>query len=219
MRARRRNNQAARPGLTLIETALAIVIIGVGVIAMIDAQTAFMRSNAWSSQAATATFLANEIREYSRSFSRHDPVTGIGLDGGVLFGWGPEPGEVTVADYDDLDDFDGVRFGDNGDFPGPINGFGELIPQIDADGNPVLANGNPVGMTGWSQTVLVEKVDPFDPSLVLADNFQQPGGAGWPGRRVGEFPLRVTVIVAFRAPGAVDEEEITRVTWITPGSR
>ena len=58
-----RRTRATSSGFTLIETALAVVIIGVGVIAMVDAQRAFMQSNAWSNHAATATYLANEIRE------------------------------------------------------------------------------------------------------------------------------------------------------------
>ena len=45
-------------GFTLIETAMATVIIGVGVLALVEAQTAFLKSNTWTSQAATATYLA-----------------------------------------------------------------------------------------------------------------------------------------------------------------
>ena len=103
-------SHAAPGGFTLIEAAMATVIIGVGVLAMIDAQTAFIRANVWSNHAASATFLANEIREYSRKLPRHDPVSGLVIDGGLLHGWGPDEGEVTVDDFDDLDDFDGIVF-------------------------------------------------------------------------------------------------------------
>src|SRR4051812_41036160 len=106
---------AGRGAFTLLETMMALVIIGVGVLAFVDAQSSFARSNAWSSQAATGMLLANEVREFSRRLTRHDPVTGLILTGSgasvVLQGWGREPGEVTVGDIDDLDDLDGVRFG------------------------------------------------------------------------------------------------------------
>ena len=58
-------------GFTLLETMLALVIIGVGVLAFVDAQTSFIRSNNWSSQAATGMLLANEIRELTRTLPRH----------------------------------------------------------------------------------------------------------------------------------------------------
>ena len=63
-----------RRGFTLIETALATVIIGVGVLALVDSQAAFLASNAWSTQTATANYLANEIREMTRRLPKHDPV-------------------------------------------------------------------------------------------------------------------------------------------------
>lgn len=67
----------ARPdGFTLLETALAIIIVGSGVLAILYAQMAFHRQNDWSTHTSTATFLANEIREMTVRLSPHDPVTG-----------------------------------------------------------------------------------------------------------------------------------------------
>jgi hypothetical protein len=139
-----------RRGLTLIETALAIVIVGTGVLAMMLAQQAYHTQNAWSTHAATAMRLGNEIRELTLKLPRHDPVTGTAF-------WGPEPNELTLADYNDLDDFDNLIFSaalGNG----PINARREIIPN----------------MSGWAQIVYVDKVDPFninvpptDPDLYL----------------------------------------------------
>ena len=53
----------ARRGFTLVETALATVIIGTGVLAMISAQQVLLEKNNWSTMANTATLLGNEIRE------------------------------------------------------------------------------------------------------------------------------------------------------------
>ncbi len=125
-------------GMTLIETALATIIVGVGVLAIVVAQQAFHNQNGWSNRAATATRLGNEIREMTLNLPRHDPVTG------KVF-WGPEPNELTAEDYDDLDDFDGAVFSaalGNG----PINARRQVIAN----------------MVGWAQEVYVDMVDPFD---------------------------------------------------------
>lgn len=218
-----------RRGFTLMETALATVIIGVGVLALIEAQQAFMRANEWSTQAATATYLANEIREMTRRLPRHDPVTGLSLidgpGGSVLHGWGPEPGEVTVQDFDDIDDFDGIVFSwdgtmdiADGDLPGPIDAFGNVIPEILADGTVMLdAGGDPVPLRGWSQEVTVEKLNPFDTSETVAPEYEMPPSPPYfDGLRVDQFPLRVTVTVRYQGPFDTSAREMVRVTWIVP---
>lgn len=136
---RRKQRTSARHrgsrGLTLIETALATIIVGVGVLSIVVAQAAFHQQNVYSVQAATAARLGNEIRELTLSMPRHDPVTGKAY-------WGPEPNETTLDDFDDLDDFDGLIFSaELGN--GPINSRREIIPN----------------MNGWAQTILVDMVD------------------------------------------------------------
>jgi type II secretory pathway pseudopilin PulG len=214
---------------TLLETALATIIIGVGVLAMVEAQQSFIRSNAWSSQAATATYLANEIREMTRRLPRHDPVNGLTLttSGGstVLTGWGPEPGEVNAVDYNDVDDFDGLRLAFNGtpgrtdgDLPGPVDAFGNLIPEIGNDGQvEVDAQNRPLPLQGWTQRITVVKVNPFNPSVTYApDAVLAPVAGGFRGLSVDQFPLRVSVDVFFRGPNDTAEQIITTVTWIAP---
>lgn len=216
---------ARRRGFTLIETALATVIIGVGVVAIVEAHQSFMRSNVWSSHSATATFLGNEIRELTRGLPKHDPVTGLRMGPDGVEGWGPEPGEVVVGDFNDLDDFDGITFAfdgtpgfiDDGDLPGPIDAFGLVIPEIFSDGTVMLdADGNPVPMIGWRQTVRVVKVHPTDPTRELApDYFEPPVGAS-AGIAIDQFPLRVEVIVTYEGPFVSSATEITRVVWVVP---
>lgn len=217
-------------GFTLIETSLALVIVGVGVLALIDAQQSFIRTNGWSSHAATATYLANEIREMTRRLPKHDPTTGLyflqGADGAQnLQGWGPEPGEVEVNDYDDLDDFDGLRLAFNGtagredgDLVGPVDAFGEVIPEISPNGEIVRdAQGRVVPLQGWSQTVRVEKVDPTNFSTVYPPEEVLPAQAGgFTGLAVDAFPLRVTVSVTFRGPFDTEAQTVAVVTWIVP---
>jgi prepilin-type N-terminal cleavage/methylation domain-containing protein len=208
----------ARKAFTLLETMMALVIIGVGVLAFVDAQTSFARSNNWSSQAATGMLLANEVREFSRHLTRHDPVTGLVLVGNgasaVLQGWGREPNEVTVADIDDLDDLDGVKFGSGGTFQGPIDAFGNVIPQIAPDGTIEMYGNNQIPMQGWSQRVIVQKVDPYNFNTVRDPAYQQLATPQLPFIAVDQFPLRVTVIVEYQAPTSTQATEITRLTWV-----
>ncbi|MBM4107662.1 MAG: prepilin-type N-terminal cleavage/methylation domain-containing protein [Phycisphaerae bacterium] len=219
----RRAGRGAVPprGFTLLETSFALVVIGVGVLAFVEAHQAFIQNNSWSSRAATGTYLANEIREMMRRLPRHDPVTGLYFTGSgesaVLRGWGIETGEVDLTDFDDVDDFSGLVFGAAGTFEGPINAFGEVIPQTDVSGAVVIGSGGrPLPLRGWTQRVLVEKADPTNYGAGVGSAFFVPAGGGNPGRAVDRFPLRVTVVVEHMLDGALRAEEITRVTWVVP---
>lgn len=219
---RPRATAAHRRGFTLIETALATVIIGVGVVAIVEAQQGLMKSNSWSTQAATAAFLGNEIRELTRQLPRHDPVTGLfqaddGKGGLALHGWGAEDNEKDVSDFDDVDDFDGLKFGSTGDFPGPIDAFGHVVPETAPDGTVLLDDdGNPVPLEGWTQSVTVEKVSPTDLATVLAHDYKENADPNKEWRDVEDFPLRVTVAVSYQGPFDNSPREITRVVWIVP---
>ncbi len=178
-----RARRAAR-GFTLIETALTTVIVGTGVLAIVTAQQAFFRQNEWSTHASTAQRLGNEIRELTLHMPRHDPVTGQTY-------WGPESSELDVNDYDDLDDFDGEE-GEGTVFSaalgnGPISALGDTIPD----------------MTGWSQRVFVEHIDPFEVTRTVADGASDL--------------VRVRVVIEYQGPADDEPREITRVTWIAPG--
>lgn len=135
----------ARRGFTLIEAALATVIIGTGVLAMVFAQQTFHRQNDWAQRSAVAMRLAGEIREMAINLPRHDPVTGIDW-------WGPEDNELGVDDWDDVDDLDGAVFSaDIGN--GPLSAMRQVL----------------VDLPGWSQRIEVVCVDPFDISTEMPD--------------------------------------------------
>lgn len=212
----------AAGGFTLLETLMALVIIGVGVLAFVDAQASFQKSNEWSSHAATGMLLANEIREMTRNLPRHDPVTGLAISatgggGAILRGWGRETGEIAVDDLDDIDDLDGMIFGDGGTFPGPVDAFGTIVPEITINGDPLSNDdGDAIPLRGWRQRVIVEKVDPYNFSNARADSYEQIGTSQLPPIRVDQFPLRVTVMVEFQDVGGTAYEEVTRVTWVVP---
>ena len=176
-----------RAGFTLIETALATVIVGVGVLSIVAAQQAFHKQNAWSTNASTATRLGNEIREMTFRLPRHDPVTGL------ILPWGPEDNELWVGDFDDLDDFDGdngdgLIFSSDFDPPnGPINARREIIAN----------------MPGWSQIVTVRNVDPFQ----ITDMTVEDGATEM---------MMVEVVVTYRPLRETVPIEMTRVSWIAP---
>ena len=219
--ARCRKASGLRRGFTLLETMMALVIIGVGVLAFVDAQAAFQSSNNWSSRSATGMLLANEIRELTKRLPRHDPVTGLtvadvnGAPSAV--GWGTETGEIAIDDFDDLDDLDGMVFGEDGDFAGPIDAFGEIVPDVDLAGDVrVDENDELITLRGWRQEVTVEKVDPYNFTTVRGAEYAQEAGEQLPAIAADRFPLRVTVAVFYQDPGAEEATEVTRLTWIIP---
>ena len=174
-----------RTGFTLIETSLATIIVGVGVLAMVSAQSAFHQQNAWSTNASIATYLGNEIREMTWNLPRHDPVTGDDF-------WGPEgDNEASFEDYDDLDDFDGL--GGGLVFSPPINALREVIANMD----------------GWSQTVRVFNVDPYN---IVFDG-DTLAGVALDG---STDTIAMEVTIHYQAPTAQEPMEMTRITWISP---
>ncbi len=218
--ARRVVGTSGKPrGFTLLETSMALVIIGVGVLAFVEAQQSFIKNNGWSSQAATGAYLANEIRELTRQMPRHDPVVGLYFDpdnGNALTGWGLEGGETEISDINDVDDLDGITFGGGG-FAGPINALGELIPETDANGTVVEGpDGQPRALVGWTQAVTVEKIDPLNYGTARADAYVIAAAGNDPGTAVEGFPLRVTVVVSYQGPLDSEPVEITRTVWVVP---
>jgi prepilin-type N-terminal cleavage/methylation domain-containing protein len=138
-----RHFRALKRGFTLIETALATVIVGSGVLAIVAAQQAFHKQNFWSTHATIAARLGNEIREMTLQLPRNDPVTGAAF-------WGPEENETSDVElFDDLDDFDG-------------DGSGLIFSEALGNG-PLNARREKIAnMEGWAQIVKVDNVEPHD---------------------------------------------------------
>lgn len=126
-----------KAGFTLIEAALATVIVGTGVLAMLAVQQAYHMKNSWAQRTGTAMLLANEIRELTLTMPLYDPIYGRTQ-------LGPAEGQ-TSATFNDVCDFAGNI----------VNGQAEgttLSPPI----NALRQNIN--DMAGWSQFVQVESV-------------------------------------------------------------
>ena len=185
--ARRRHRRQS--GFTLIEAALATVIISTGVLSILAAQQAYHRKNNWANHSGTAMLLANEIRELTYGLPMHDPITGTSF-------LGAEPGENSVALYDDLDDFAGEVTNGKGTgvtFSPPINALRETIPN----------------MTGWSQHVMVENV--------LEDHISVTSGNTLP---LGTTNLmRMTVTVYYQSPADDTPQAMGTLMWVVGESR
>ena len=124
---------------SLIEVLIATMLVGLAIVALVAANSSFTKANAVGTELSTAEFLIEQIKELTALLPVIDPNTGTSI-------FGPE--EATLADYDDLDDFDGASFS----------------PPISV-GRETLDN-----FAAFSQQVTVENVD--------AANFEQVVGNG-----------------------------------------
>src|SRR4051812_25415543 len=92
------SSHSLRRAFTLLESALATIIIGVGVLAMMGLFEACTRQNRQGAAATTAMLLAGHIQELMEGLPFCDPNTGRTT-------FGPEKGE-TLFLFNDIDDFD-----------------------------------------------------------------------------------------------------------------
>ena len=126
---------------TLVEVMIAVVLIGIAIAALVASNAAFTQANSFGIDLSTAEFLIEQIRELTTPLAVVDPQEEAAT-------WGLETGEATVADYDDLDDFDGAAFSD----------------PIDAAGNPI------VEFSSFTQQITVENIDQSNLDTVVADH-------------------------------------------------
>ena len=97
---------------------VAVILVGLAIASLVAASSSFTRTNATGLNLSTAEFLTEQIKELAAMLPVIDPNTGTELP------FGPE--EATLADYDDLDDFDGASFSP------PINADREALNDFAA---------------------------------------------------------------------------------------
>jgi type II secretory pathway pseudopilin PulG len=114
-RTRRASRPRARAGFTLLETALATIIVGVGIVASMQLFATCSVQNRASNQMTAAMLLCDNVREAMAGLNFNDPTTGKTT-------WGAE--ESGVAAFDDVDDFDGQTFDP------PIDSLRATIPTM-----------------------------------------------------------------------------------------
>jgi prepilin-type N-terminal cleavage/methylation domain-containing protein len=110
-------NRQLNSGFSLIEVLIAIILVGLAIASLVAANSSFTKANAAGTELSTAEFLVEQIRELTTLLPVIDPNTGDSM-------FGPE--EAILADYDDLDDFDGASFSP------PINADREVLNDFAA---------------------------------------------------------------------------------------
>ncbi len=168
-------------GFTLMEALMTTVIVGTAVLAIVAAQQAYHMQNGQAQHMGAGLLLANELRELTLNLPQRDPITGANY-------WGPEPGETSLVQYDDLDDFDGPA-GEGLTISPPIDATGRVIPN----------------MTQWSQVVTVENVLP---------NYLSAQSAA-PDHSTSV--VRITCVVRFQRNPESPAETVTQMTWTRAG--
>ncbi len=131
-----------KSGFSLIEVLIAILLVGLAIASLMAGNRALTRANGAGADLSTAEFLLGEIRELTVLLPVVDP------ESSPVWTFGPEGGEGTLADWDDLDDFDGA------DFSPPRNAERAVINSS----------------AGFSQQITVEKVSPSNFEQVVPDN-------------------------------------------------
>ena len=120
-------------GFTLPEASLAVLIVGIGFLAVMELFSACTMENQRSSQLTTAQMLCTNIQELTANMAFKDPFYAATT-------WGGEAGE-TITNFNDLDDFDGVTFNP------PRDSTRAVIPEL----------------SKYTQVVTVMPVDPNRP--------------------------------------------------------
>ena len=126
-------------GFTLVEILIAVLLVGLAIASLVGGNAALTMANGAGADMSTAEFLAEQIRELIAMVAMVDPET-------TPVEFGAE--EASMADYDDVDDFDGMVFS----------------PPINATRAQLSA------FTGFSQRVTVENVSASDFEQVVTDN-------------------------------------------------
>ena len=128
-------------GLSLVEVLVAVVLVGIAVAALLVANGAYTQVNGAGVDLSTAEFLIEQMREMTATLPVVDPSTGTAT-------FGPESGEATVADWDDVDDFDNAM----------------ISPPIDCEKMPLAE------FASFTQRVVVENVSAANLGTVVADH-------------------------------------------------
>ena len=88
-------------GFSLIEVLIAILLVGLAIVALVTASGSFTIANGAAADLSTAEFLIEQIGELTTLLPVVDPESATAT-------FGPE--EADLAGYDDLDDFSGAGF-------------------------------------------------------------------------------------------------------------
>ena len=147
---------------SLIEVLIAIILVGIAIASLVAANSAFTKANAAGTELSTAEFLTEQIRELTALLPVIDPQTGTSA-------FGPE--EASLANYDDLDDFD------NSSFSPPINADREVLNDFTAFSQQITVEN--VSATNFEQIVSDHNSDFVRVTVKVFLNSKEINSANW----------------------------------------
>lgn len=174
----RRSGVVRCRGFTLLEAVLTTMIVGIGITGTMRLAYTCAQQNMMAGHMTTGMHLASHIREAMARLPFNDPLSGP-------LNFGAEPGEL-LADFDDVDDFDGQIFN----------------PPIDARRQPLS------GFDAYSQEVVVWPVYPNKLSVNTNPANPDIPKATYTGA------VRVQVRILHRAAPTASPVEVCRMSWI-----
>ena len=140
------------------------VIIGVGVVSMLQLLAAGTVSNSDGTELTTAINLANNVREFSLGLAYYDPNTDTTVNP-PNYQWNTR--EATVKDYDNVMDLDGATDTWN-QTSDPAGGYQKFSPPLDVRRDTINT------YSGWEQWVKVETVSANSVATVLPHDPASP---------------------------------------------
>lgn len=129
-------------GFTLFEVLVAVLLVGLAVAALVGSNIAFTKANGIGTEMTTAEFMAEQIRELTAMLPVSDPAVAAWAT------FGPE--ETALANYDDVDDFDGFN-------------SASLGAPVDSRRQPLTT------LAAYSQQVTVQNVSSSNFETVVTD--------------------------------------------------
>jgi prepilin-type N-terminal cleavage/methylation domain-containing protein len=126
-------------GFSMIEVLMSTILVGLSIAALVAASNSFTMANGAGADLSTAEFLIEQIRELTATLAVIDPQSGTAV-------FGPE--ETGVANYDDVDDFNGATYS-------PPIGFNRTVLS---------------DLAGFSQHIVVQNVSQANFNTVVANH-------------------------------------------------
>ena len=149
-------------GFSLIEVLIATVLVGIAIVSLLVASNSFTRANSDGTNLSIAEFLNEQIKELTALLPVIDPETGVTT-------FGPEEG--SLANYDDLDDFDGTSFSP------PINSNRQTLNNFPAFNQQVTVEN--VSATNFEQVVGDHGSSFIKVTVNVLYNSEQVTSASW----------------------------------------
>lgn len=161
-------NRTTRSGLTLIESVLAMVLVPMAVLAIALAVTAGQSQAVGALRRARATILAEALMEELLALPYSDP------DGDPQ-GLGPEAGESSRAEFDNIDDYCGQQVDAGGVVDAEGNAYPDPMQRFARSVTCSASTLNPLGTDTAGLQVTVTVADDGDTAVALTRFVADPG--------------------------------------------